>query len=283
MSAELINHHGVPAVKIANSSATAIVTLLGAHVVSYRPTGEQEVLFMSEGSAFREGVAIRGGIPVCWPWFSKNPDNESLPMHGFARLFTWNLDSVEEPTPKQTILRLSLRDSVATRAIWNHGFLAELVITVGDELRLELTSHNLDAQELTISQAFHTYFSVADIHQVSIDGFDGKSCLNKVGEDFTQQGPIRITSEFDAVFQNVDGTSVIHDPAGQRSIVIEKSGSNSGVVWNPWIAKSQRMADFPDDGWKTMVCVETTNAREDSRRLLPNATTEMSVRIRVTR
>lgn len=267
---------GLPVVAVSNAAATAEICLMGAHIMSYAPNGQGEVIWMSSQSSFEVGKAIRGGIPVCWPWFSKNPTFEDAPMHGLARITTWELLDVF-PTEKQTIIKLALNAVPGYEQYWGYKFRLEYTITVGATLTLSLKTTNLDDKPFTITEALHTYFSVGDVTKVQVEGLDGCPYLNKVGDGGTgiREGNRIIDCEVDEVYQGVRRTLVIRDASIPRTILVNNFNSNSAVVWNPWIAKSQRMADFPDDGYKTMLCVESGNVIEDAREIQPGASHEL--------
>ncbi len=276
--ASVIDYHGLPAVQVENTAATAVISFLGAHVCSYIPAGQKEMLYLSPKSLFEVGQPIRGGVPICWPWFSKNADDESLPMHGIGRLMLWNLDSIAAADAATTVVTMSLDDTPESRTLWNHKFHAVVTLKIGRKLELSIKTTNTGSEPFPLSQAVHTYYRIGDITKISIDGFDGKSCLNKAvgGSDFTQHGPIRISAEFDSVWHDVSGTAVLHDEAEDRTVVIEKTNSNTGVVWNPWIDKCKALVDFPDDAYLTFVCIEATNALEDTRICAPGETFELT-------
>ncbi len=275
---------GFPIVKIVNEAATAEICLLGAHVTSYIPAGGQDVLWMSPTAIFREGTGIRGGLPVCWPWFSRDvKDVQNPPSHGCVRTQLWDMASLVELGPDATTVTFTLDDTPETRAIWNHAFRLELKVTVGQSLTVELKSVNRDAAPVTFSDAFHTYFNIGDITRIAIDGFDGLPKVNKVGGTTrqVQSGPITFAGEVDEVYENFTGTAYIRDEAMGRTIVVEKKGSASSVVWNPWIEKSKTFKDFPPDGYKTMVCVECANALANAYVLQPGESATLTTRISV--
>ncbi len=267
---------GLPVIGVCNAAASAEICLMGAHLMSYVPNGRGEVLWMSSQSSFEVGKAIRGGIPVCWPWFSKNPMFEDAPMHGLARIMMWELVDVFS-TEKQTIVKLALNAVPGYEQFWNYRFSLEYTITVGATLTLSLKTTNKDDRPMHITQALHTYFNVGDITKVQVEGLDGCSYLNKVGDGGTgvRQGNRIIDCEVDEVYQGVKRTLVVRDGSIPRTILVNNFNSNSAVVWNPWIAKSQRMADFPDDGYKTMVCVESGNVIDDARDIQPGESHEL--------
>ena len=222
---------------------------------------------MSGKSWHEENRPIRGGIPVCWPWFGGHPSNPDLPAHGFARISRWEVVAAEAFGRDATRLTLRLGDSDATRQYLDAAFELLLAVTIGDTLEVALTTRNLGTAPLYVSQALHTYFSVSDVTRVSIEGFDGCPFIDTVGganAPGRQSGPVRIAAETDMVFTECPGEASILDPGFGRRIRVAKEGSNSAVVWNPWIAKSARMPDFGDDEYPAMVCLETTNARSDA-------------------
>jgi D-hexose-6-phosphate mutarotase len=259
---------GLPVATIRNRAAEATVCLHGAHVMHFQPAGCAPVLWMSAASDFAPDKPIRGGIPVCWPWFGGHPTDPDKPSHGLARISRWSVADTAAPTADETRLVLRLTDTQETRKLWPHAFELTLTITVGRTLRLDLETKNAGSEPVTITQALHTYFSVSRVTDIAISGFDGCPTLDTVGganASGTQRGDITVSAETDLVIQNCPGDAAINDPGLRRRITITKSGSNSAVVWNPWIAKAKRMPDFGDDEYPGMVCVETTNARDDRR------------------
>jgi D-hexose-6-phosphate mutarotase len=250
---------------ISNDYATATVAIQGGHVLSYQPHGGQPVLWVSELSNYSPGKAIRGGIPICWPWFGPHPTGSSLPAHGFARTAAWSVVSSETGRDGATQLRLELVDNEQTRAVWPHAFRLTIEISVGRALQVDLISHNSGNEPFTYGGALHSYFHVSDISNISISGLDGTTFIDQLqgNERHVQRGQITFSGEVDCIYQGTDATCTINDSGLQRRVLIAKNGSNSTVVWNPWIAKAQRMTDFGDDEYRGMVCVETSNAADD--------------------
>ncbi len=256
---------GLPLAAIANKHGSAEISLYGGQVLSYRPAGHLPVLFVSRESAYTPGKPIRGGIPVCWPWFGPHPEDAALPLHGFARLLRWHLTAVEYGA-ENTEIRLCLLDDDRTRAFWPHAFELTLRVVLDASLRIELTTHNTDTRPFVLTQALHTYFSVRQIMDIAIRGLEGAAyydCLTRA-DGIPQDGPIIIRGEVDRVYGGTASDCVISDPGLGRQILIGKRGSRSTVVWNPWIDKSKRMPDFGDDEYTRMVCIETANARDDA-------------------
>ena len=251
--------------EISNSHATATVALLGAHVMSYQPKGHGPVLWMSKHSHVEVGRPIRGGIPVCWPWFAVHPTDSSLPNHGFVRTALWSVLATDALPNGATQIRLGISDTDATRCLWPHAFELEIRVTVGPRLTVDLIVRNKDAQAFTWAGALHSYFNVSNAADITIHGLDGCTYIDTVGSPArkVQQGPVTVSEETDRIYTDTEAECVIDDPGLKRRIHVAKEGSRSTVVWNPWTDKSKRMEDFGDDEYPGMVCVETAKAEED--------------------
>ncbi|MDD2651947.1 MAG: D-hexose-6-phosphate mutarotase [Sulfurimonas sp.] len=259
---------GFEYIEVKNSAAEAKVALQGAHLFHYVKAGEEPILWLSETSDFELGKAIRGGVPLCWPWFGFNED-KSLPQHGFARVMMWEFVGGDEVDARTTVLTFRLTNDEKTVQIWHYKFLLELKITISDKLTLELKTTNTDDKSFKISQALHTYFSVSHISEVAIKGLDKKPYLDALTwKNELQEGDISFHQEVDRVYQNVDGEIVLSDK--KREIYIKNSGSSSVVVWNPWIEKTLRMSAMKPNAYESMVCIESANAFDDARVLKPH-------------
>jgi D-hexose-6-phosphate mutarotase len=270
--------------RIATALATAEITLHGAHVTHFQPAGAEPVLFLSRESHFAAGKPIRGGVPVCFPWFGARAGHPESPAHGFARTMFWEVESLtgSHAAGVTAVFRLASDDH--TRAIWPHDFIARLNVEVTEQLALTLEVENTGRAPFQFEEALHTYFAVSDIRNVSITGLEGAAYLDKTdGLQRKQLGaePLRIVAETDRVFPATSATCIIEDPALARRIVVEKSGSQSAVVWNPWIAKAAAMADFGDDEWPHMLCIETANLGTDAITLASGARHAMRATIGV--
>jgi len=266
-----LGHNGMPKAVIANRHSTAEIYLHGAHVTSFQPQGAEEVLWLSEAAQFRQGKAIRGGIPIIWPWFGDHPTDTDQPAHGFARTAEWSVSETMALPGQRTKISFSLTHSAKTESLWPHPFMLELHVTVGRQLQVDLVTHNYHTEGVNISQALHTFFNVGDIAQVAVTGLSGRTYLDKVQgyKEFPQYGAIPFLEETDRVYLDTTDECIIDDQALKRKIYVDKLGSKSTVVWNPWVDKAKQMGDFPDNGYETMVCVETTNAANDARRVPP--------------
>lgn len=274
---------GLVIANVRNQHAAATIALQGGHVITFQPHGQEPVLFVSHRSRYAPGTAIRGGIPICWPWFGPHPSDDSQPAHGFARVLPWSVIGTAMTDNGATQLRLGLTDSDATRRSWPHAFRLHMTVMVESSLHVDLQMENADHDAWSCTGALHTYLAVGDVTRSAIHGLDGTRYIDKVdgGARKTQRGAITIDREIDRVFLDTTATCAIDDPDVRRRIVIEKRGSHSTVVWNPWSEKARRMADFRADEYRRMICVETANAIEDVIRLAPGATHTIGTTINV--
>lgn len=272
---------GYPVIKIKNNHATATVALLGATLIEYTPDGEKPLIFVSSDVVYEEGKAIRGGIPVCWPWFGPHPTDSSMPGHGFARNRFWQLTSTSKHE-NYTELTLQFDTSVVPAELWSNRTTTEITFKIGKQLDVALTSCNNSDSEVTVGGALHTYFDIASIHDVSVSGLDDVSYSDKVtGEDGTQNGDITFDKETDLVFLDTTATTIIHDQGNGREITVSKRGSTSTVVWNPWIEKSLSLGDLGNNDYQGFVCVETANAFTDVYTLKPGGVHTLATTISV--
>jgi glucose-6-phosphate 1-epimerase len=273
---------GLAVVQVSGPAGAAEIYLRGAHVSAWTPTGGASVIWMSEHSEYAPGVPLRGGVPICFPWFAAHPSDAAAPSHGFARLADWQLAEARE-VGADVVLVFTLTDSEATRAsAWPHRFDARYTVTVGAELSLSLTVTNRDAEPITFEEALHTYLAVADIRRTEVAGLEGTAFIDRLtGPRPAETEPVRFEAETDRIYPATTATTTVTDASTGRVITISKAGSASTVVWNPWIDKAAAMADFGDDEYTGMVCVETCNIRADAVSLEPGASHEMSVRYTV--
>ncbi len=277
-----VDFNGMPAVRIRNEHAEALATLHGGQVLSYKPHGEQPVLWLSDESLFEFGKPIRGGIPICWPWFGPHPDNPAKPNHGFVRTLDWDMFSSGETSNGNTTVQMVLRSTDETMAVWPHHFKLSLLISVGASLRVELTTENTSCEDMRCTGALHTYFSVSDISAVSVHGLENGTYLDNLENlsSRTQDGLISFDREVDRVFIHTEETCLLEDAGWQRMISVAKEGSRSTVVWNPWIDKAARMKDFGDHEYQRMVCIETANAGPDAITIFPGNTWRLKMEVK---
>jgi glucose-6-phosphate 1-epimerase len=272
---------GYPVLEIQHPAATARIALHGAHVMDWIPAGEKPVLYMSPEAVIEVGKPIRGGIPICWPWFGPHPTDAQKPAHGFARTQMWQVGEIVSATDRLEVM-LSLRSSDATLAIWPHEFSLQLRVSVGAQLEATLIVRNPGLTAWTMTGALHTYLSVTDVSKINIHGLHGAQYVEGrlSPEKQVQNGPVKIDQEVDRIYLS-DAAVEVEDVAGGRVLAIEKAGSHSTVVWNPWIEKSKHLADLPDEAYQRFVCIETTNAGEDSVTLQPGEEHQLTTRLLV--
>jgi glucose-6-phosphate 1-epimerase len=271
-------HAGHPILEVNHPAATGRIALQGAHVMEWTPSHSAPVLFMSTAAVFERGKAIRGGIPVCWPWFGP-PAHAGGPAHGFARTMLWEFDSAGEH-PDGVDIVLTLADSAETRALWPHRFRARLHVRMGLELGVALDATNTGPTPWSMTGALHSYLKVGDVRQITIHGLHGTRYVEGrlSPEKRLQRGPVVIDQEVDRLYAS-DAAVTVRDPVFHRELHIDKSGSLSTVVWNPWIERSRQLTDLPDDGHQEFVCVETVNAGEDVITVAPGATHRLFTRL----
>lgn len=252
----------------------------GAHVARWSGAGGN-VLFLSRESRFEVGQAIRGGIPVIFPWFGDDPEGRGRGAHGFARKVPWRVVECAETTG-ETRVALELVDDEATRAVWPKRFALRLEAVLGDTLSVALNVANRDREPFRCEMALHTYLAVGDVQRVGVRGLEGATYVDKVdGMQRKREGtaPIAFTGEVDRVYVGTEATCLVDDPLLRRTLEVAKSGSRSTIVWNPWSEKAARLADLGDDEWLAMVCVESGNVGEDALELAPGATHVLRVDI----
>ena len=259
---------GLIVAEISNTQATASLCLQGAHLMTWQPRSQSApVVWLSRDAQLAAGKSIRGGVPVCWPWFGAHASEPGFPAHGFARTVPWQV--VESGTEPNGATRLSLRlvENEKTRAQWPHDARLELTVIIGETLRIELSTENTGKSDFVISEALHTYFKISDIGAVRVSGLAGCAYWDKVGGSTLnkQNGAISFAGETDRVYINTAAACVIEDDQLKRRTHIAKSSSLSTVVWTPWTAKANRMGDLGQpDGWREMLCVESANALENT-------------------
>jgi glucose-6-phosphate 1-epimerase len=269
---------------VSTPAAEADVYTQGAHVAHWTPRGQKPVLFVSSKSLFAPGKAIRGGVPIIFPWFGNRSDGKPGPAHGFARSTEWAVEGTKLHGDGRVEITLMLAPNDATRAFGYGAFHLRFRVIIGANLEMELETRNDANEPLTYEEALHSYFAIADIHQAWVSGLEGTTCIDKT-DGFKRKTlgnePVRIAKETDQVHLNTKATCTVHDPVWNRRIVVEKTGSDSTVVWNPWIDKTKGMSDMAPDDWQKMVCVETANAADNAIHLAPGETHKLTASIHV--
>ncbi len=259
--------------KVTGRRAAGAFFLHGAHVTSFQPAGEEDVLFVSSKAVYAPGKPIRGGVPVILPWFGAHPTEDAAPSHGLARSRSWRVVTASE-TPEggvEVLMELDIDES----EFWPHAFSAQLRVCFGTHLTIELTCTNRSQSVLPFEDALHTYFAVSDVRHITIRGLEEADYLDSLdGMRRVNQGhaPVSFTAETDRIYIDTQAECVIEDPGKNRRIRVAKSGSDSTVVWNPWTTKTPRLGDMDLEEWPGMVCVETCNVGENAKSLGPEET-----------
>lgn len=273
---------GLTKMVVKTPAAEGEIYLHGAHVAGYRPAGGRGAIWMSKQSWFEPSKPIRGGVPICWPWFGAHPSRSDLPGHGFARLREWTVKSVQRQGDAVSV-ELSLSADEKTKAIWPGEFELNFTVTIGPSLIMQLKTTNTGREAFSYAEALHTYLAVSDVRNVQVRGLEGAEYIDTVGGQsrLTRQAdaPLTFSAETDSTYAGNESTCTLEDPAWGRRIAIAKSGSRTTQVWNPWIAKAARMPDFGDNEWPEMLCIETCNAKEDSLTLRPGESHTMEAHI----
>ena len=265
-------------ITVSNKYADADICLYGAHVASFKPRNTMDLLWMSPESSFEVGKAIRGGIPVCFPWFGPHKTDPEKPQHGFARLMYWDVVSTATNAAGETMIKLELNSSEETKAYWPHDFCAEMNIVVGKTLVETLKITNTSAEPFDYTCALHTYYSLSAIESISIEGLQGLTYYNQVtGENGVQEEEkLEIADALTHHYLNTETPVIIDDSAFRRRIKVDKKGSKVTTVWNPGAETCAKIGDLPDDGYETFVCVEATNAFDYPVHLNPGESFETS-------
>jgi glucose-6-phosphate 1-epimerase len=269
---------------VSTRAAEADLYLQGAHLAHWTPRGQRPVLFVSPKSLFAAGKAIRGGVPIIFPWFGSRSDGKPGPAHGFARTSEWAMETAKLRDDGRMEITLVLASDNATRDLFDSTFRLRFRVTLGSELEMEIEIRNDGSEPFTYEEALHTYLAIGDIRQVSVSGLEGTTYIDKT-DGFKRKKqdlePLRIAKETDQVHLSTAANCTINDPVWNRRIIIEKSGSNSTVIWNPWMDKTKSMSDMAVEGWKEMLCVETANAADNAVHLSPGASHKLTARIRI--
>jgi glucose-6-phosphate 1-epimerase len=260
---------GFPFVQIAHKGAKALISVYGGQVLSFVPSKEEtDFFFLSTKAYYENGKSIRGGIPICWPWFGPDPTIQGRPSHGFVRHRLWEVRGTGASST-EVMIKLGIRDCAATREFWPYSFDLELVVTVGITLSLALTTRNLDNKAFVITQALHSYFATEDSSKAKVLGLDSCSYLDK--DRVTtglQVGAVEFSEEVDRIYSEVTSNLTLQDEILKRHIYLAASGSATAIVWNPGRTVAEKMPDLELEDYKKFVCVETGNAGKEQVEIL---------------
>lgn len=269
--------NGLDYVEVKTALCQARIFLQGAQIDYFQPVGKPPLLWVSSADDYQPGNGIRGGVPVCWPWFGMSSE-ANFPQHGFARTRIWPLESVEMRN-QLVDLRFSLKISEQDKIYWPHNTEVSVLFTLGDTLSISLVNTNLGDETVTLTQALHSYFPIEDIHQLKASGFSGSKYIEFAEGPYPQTtDEVLFDRETDRVYTELGPVQLLHTPQG--TIEVSRENSQSAVLWNPWIEKSQRLGRFNPEDYLTMVCLEAANVLEDKVVLAPGETHSLVTHIR---
>ncbi len=272
-------------VDVATRWSSATIALQGAHLLNWQPRGEKPVIWLSTEAKFAPGKSIRGGVPICWPWFGPHATEKGYPGHGFARTIPWLLLEARKLPDDRVCLVFEPELDETCRRQWPYATTVRYTLTLGQELVASLTTTNTGTTPLTLTQGLHTYFAVSDISHIEIAGLEGCPYIDKVDHDKRkkQTGRLTLAGEVNRIYLDTRGCCGIIDARWKRTILITSTSSRSTVVWNPGKEKAAQMGDFGRRGETRMVCVETTNAAKDAITLAAGASHCLEAQYRVIR
>lgn len=269
---------GFPKIRITTRAAFADIYLHGAHITSWIPAGCDEVIFLSEKSHWQDGRAIRGGVPICFPWFRAKSDDPAAPAHGFVRTKMWQLDSITAGEEGSVTVQCSTTSDDGTRRWWPHEFRLLHRITIGKQLRMELVVTNTGSSPFRFEEALHTYFRVAQVQEIHVRGLDGVSYLDNTdaNREKVQSGDLVLTGTTDNAYIATRSAADVVDRVLRRTLQTKKENSSTTIVWNPWERGAASLADLGDDEWRQMICVEASNILGSAVLLEPGAEHSMA-------
>lgn len=269
--------NGLEYVDVDTPLCQARIFLQGAQIEFFQPKGQAPLLWVSSAEDYQTGQGLRGGIPVCWPWFGMK-ETPGWPQHGFARTRLWELTwvAIKDPCVE---LKFSLNIADEDKQYWPHDTKVDMFFTLNDTLTVSLINTNLSSYPVSFTQALHSYFPVADITKLKANGFEGAQYIEFGEGPFKQQGDeVLFNKETDRVYTNLSDIQELNTPQG--TIEVSRENSGSAVLWNPWIDKSVWLSRFNAEDYLSMVCLEAANVLEDAVTLAPNETHTLTTRIR---
>lgn len=273
---------GLTFINVHNQSASGLISLYGGQILSFKPVDEMaDMLFLSNNALYEDGKAIRGGIPVCWPWFGPDPQGMQRPNHGFVRNHFWTVTG-STTTDAETKITLKFTGNQQTEKTWQQPFTLTLKFIIAQTLNLSLTTENTGDKPFSITQAFHTYFNVGDINQVQVSGLEGCIYIDKLDQskEEIQTGVVTVAEEVERIYENIDRHVVLNDPALNRRIEIVSENCKTNVVWNPW---QKAMPDLEKLDYQRFLCIETGNIVFDPVQIPPGGKHNLATSFKILR
>ncbi len=283
---------GMVQMRAVAEASEGTIYLQGAHLTRWTPHRQNPVFYLSPKSALAPGKAIRGGIPVLFPWFGPRwnaaewdaAHGTQSPMHGFARTSVWTVERVHLAPDGEVQATFSLAPSDLSRSLGYDHFTAVMDFRIGRDLHTALTVTNHGATPMEFEEGLHSYFAVEDVPAARLDGLRGSTYIDKRDNGtrkVQRETSFAFTRDVDQVHVHTAEPLVLRDDAGKRSIHVAKEGSQTTVIWNPWSVLTPGLPDLPEDGWQHFICVETVNAADDRMTLMPGASHGMAMTVRL--
>lgn len=273
---------GLPCVRVTSPRTSGEIYLHGAHVTSWQPAGAEETLYVSPKSMWQDGAGIRGGVPVCFPWFATRAEDPRSPAHGLVRAKSWQLEGITHADHDVTVA-LSTTFDEASRKTWFGDFHLLFCVTFGEQLRLELMVTNHGTSSFRFEEALHSYFRVGNLAAAKLRGLNGVLYVDKTDaqREKHQHGDLVLSAETDRIYRNTLATVEIEDSPTRRRVLVAKENSRDTVIWNPWSDKAKGMSDLGADEWRHFVCVETCNIGDHAITLQPAQTHTMTALVSI--
>ncbi|MDD2357160.1 MAG: D-hexose-6-phosphate mutarotase [Thiovulaceae bacterium] len=269
--------NGFPYIEVTNSVSSAKIALQGAHIFEYKKDGKNELLWLSSLAQFEENKPIRGGIPICWPWFGPHSE-PSLPQHGFARISLFSFISCDEKDDITSVVTLKLTDSPKSKILWDFSFELLVTISISKELYVSIKTTNTDIKEFKITEALHTYLNVENILDAEVFGVKKSTYFDQLSKTMkVQKNDLHIDQEIDRIYINPNNKLTLKEK--NRTIFLQNSHSNSLVIWNPWREKVKSIKDMQDHEYKNMLCIESANVLDDSKIVQPDRSITLSLKL----
>lgn len=272
----------LPLISIENRFATCLIYTYGAHIASFQPKGEKDLLFVSPHSRFESGQPIRGGIPLCFPWFGKHPTRTDLPLHGVVRTQNWVLSSIVDEDDGSTTVVLTTSDDDQTYLVWPFHFSLTLTVIVAKSLTMILEVENTDTTSFLFEEAFHTYFAIGGLPSCIVEGLDGLTVLDRTKNDLQskQEGPVAVAGEFVKVYKHAGPSVSLIDKELDRIIKMKQTQFKHIVIWNPGNDAAMLNPEIKE-AWKSFMCVEQTNCLDAAVTLQSGVTHTSSLTLSV--
>ena len=277
---QTVDENGMQYLEVDNPICTAKIALQGAHIMLWQPKFLQDpVLWLSSNARYVKGRSIRGGVPICWPWFGAHPTDSTFCPHGFARVIPWRVIDVDSTSTGATRIMLEMLETPEAKRQLSYPYALTVTITVGRRLRIDMSTTNKADHPFVIGEAFHTYLNISDIANVKITGMQDCLFADKVRkyQREVEHDVLKFDGEFDRVYINHSSDCVVKDTGFNRLIKVSKSGSDTTVVWSPGAEKASALTDMGTaDEWRKTLCVETTNALDNMVVINPGRTHVLS-------